>query len=496
MAGVPAEPERHDAALRRGALVNAIGLVGKLLYPVLIVVLTRLFGAETMGRYFLAMTVVEVGGSIASTGWADAATLFVSRGVAQGDAGSAISRTTGRILRQSVALAVGLALLVQLGAAPVVGAFFPLYADMVPGLPWLGWALVPFVFVEAMSGVAKAHFAMGWGALFAGLRPLLLLVFAVAIHEAGGGLTALLMSFFATTCLLALVALRPFGHYLVAGDVAAGFARPPFGWDIVRFAVPQSLNHTVSLYLARLDVVFLAAFGTPPAALALYSTAAQLTENLKQVRIVFSTALAPIVVRHHARGERGELARQLTRTSRRALVLTAPLAFVVFVGQRDLLGIFDPGYATMDSSFIGVLVLAALTAAGAGLAGNFLAFTGRSQVNLANSLLVGVSNTVLNALLIPRFALAGAAAATATSAVLLVLLQNVQLARLEGVRMDLAKVGRPWLGWIALGCSLFALGAPWPDRPLLRGLVVVAGLEAGGAVAWSRQIAARRSEPG
>ena len=54
MAGVPAEPERHDAALRRGALVKAIGLVGKLLYPVLIVVLTRLFGAETMGRYLLA----------------------------------------------------------------------------------------------------------------------------------------------------------------------------------------------------------------------------------------------------------------------------------------------------------------------------------------------------------------------------------------------------------------------------------------------------------
>ena len=121
------------------------------------------------------------------------------------------------------------------------------------------------------------------------------------------------------------------------------------------------------------------------------------------------------------------------------------------------------------------------TGAGAGLAGNFRGVRGRSQVNLTNSSRVGVSNTVLNALLIPRFALAGAAAATATSAVLLVLLQNVQLARLEGVRMDLAKVGRPWLGWIALGCSLFALGAPWPDRPLLRGLVVVAGLVAGGA---------------
>ena len=64
----------YREALLRGTLVNALGLLAKLLYPLLIFVLTRLFGPELMGHYFVGLAIIELGTGAVTAGWATATT--------------------------------------------------------------------------------------------------------------------------------------------------------------------------------------------------------------------------------------------------------------------------------------------------------------------------------------------------------------------------------------------------------------------------------------
>ena len=58
----------YDAQLARGAVVNFAGLVGKLLYPLLVVFIAWLIGPEQLGLYLLVVFISDVAVSAVSTG--------------------------------------------------------------------------------------------------------------------------------------------------------------------------------------------------------------------------------------------------------------------------------------------------------------------------------------------------------------------------------------------------------------------------------------------
>src|SRR3954464_9434208 len=69
----------HHAALRRGVVVNVIGLLAKLGGPLLVLVVTRLFGPAVTGVFLLAQLIGEIARSAAVSGYHDALTIFGSR---------------------------------------------------------------------------------------------------------------------------------------------------------------------------------------------------------------------------------------------------------------------------------------------------------------------------------------------------------------------------------------------------------------------------------
>ncbi len=454
---------KYEKQLARGTLVNAAGLAGKLVYPLLIVVFTKLFGAEVMGTYLLGLTVAEIGSSLVATGWMDAATLFASphaEAAEQGGSRAPMNQVVGRALGYAVWLALILAGLVQLGGAALIGAVFPEYGALLPGVYAVAWALVPMAFAQVVTSAAKAHMAMEWDALLNGLRPTLLFVAGVVAWAMDTGLTGLFVSYAVAMVGLALFACIPLKRLFDAREVVRTALRPGLDRGMIAFAIPQGLNHTFSLYITRLDTIMLAAFGFDPALLGWYATAAFLTSNLQQVRIVFSTALAPLVARHHQRGEATDLTALLSKVSRWTATLAISIVIPFVVLRDDLMGLIDERYAGGQSAFVVVLVVAPLMSCLLGLAGNFVAYTGHSRWNLANSLLVAFLNTGLNLWLIPRFGLMGAAIATATSASLVILLQVVELWKLEGVVVRLQAVWQPWLALAAMAVAFAFLWDP------------------------------------
>ena len=451
----------YGQALLKGTLVNALGLLAKLLYPLLIFVLTRLFGTELMGHYFVALAIIEIGTGGVTAGWAMATTVRVSphaeSALENTEANAEMNTMLGRTLTYSLATAILFGVLVQVFGSWAIRNYFTEHVDLLPGIYFVGWAMVPTAFANIIGAASKAHLTMVWDAGLGGARPLLLLTTSVAAYLLGGGLTALLASYLISMILLALVSLIPFVRYFAWREVLRNI-RPVWDPALVHFALPHALTHTLTLYITRLDTILLGALGVAPANLAWYATASYLTSNLQQIRIVFSAALAPVVARHHYRKERESLSTLLTRATRWVTSLLPLVALVIVVLRRDILGLVDPSYARDGDLFILVLLIPASVSCAFGLAGNFITYTGHTRVSLINGILIGTLNTGLNLLWIPRYGLIGAASATALSAGLVGILQLVELRALEKVRI---RARDAWTPYVAAALAVGFLGLFW-----------------------------------
>ena len=473
----------YREAVLKGAFVNALGLLAKLLYPLLIFVLTRLFGAELMGHYFIGLAIVELGTGAVTAGWSTAATVKVSphaeASADDGEATAAMNRTLGRTLTYSLLTALIVAALVQGFASWGIHTHFEKHVALLPGLYFLGWAMIPTAFANIVGAASKAHLTMSWDAFLGGARPLLLLASSVAVYFLGGGLTGLLASYFFSMLVLACISLIPLVRYFQWREVLRNM-RPVWDGRLIHFAVPDSLTHTLTLYITRLDTIMLGALGVEPAKLAWYATASYLTSNLQQLRIVFSTATGPVAARHHHRRERKELTALLTRTTRWVTSLLPLFALAIVVLRRDILALVDPGYAQDGDEFILILLIPASVSCALGLAGNFITYTGHTRVNLMNGILIGALNTVLNLLWIPRYGLLGAASATAVSAAVVGILQVIELRFLERVVIRGRAVWMPYAG-AAVGAAI--LGILW-DPAELGGPSARVGLALAVAIAY------------
>jgi len=65
--------------LRRGALVNTLGTLGKLAGPSLLIVVTRLYGADVFGIFITAVAFIEAGLAFLTAGFRDGALISVAQ---------------------------------------------------------------------------------------------------------------------------------------------------------------------------------------------------------------------------------------------------------------------------------------------------------------------------------------------------------------------------------------------------------------------------------
>ena len=224
--------------------------------------------------------------------------------------------------------------------------------------------------------------------------------------------------------------------------------------EVLRFAIPQNLNMTFNRYLSRLDVIMLGAFGFGDAMLAFYASGALITSNIREIKLIFSQAFAPIAARHHAAGERAIFEAVLSRVCRWTTSLAVPVILMVFILREDLLQLVDSSY-THDSLFMAVLLLPPLFSCAFGLAGNSIVYCGHAKWNLFNSLTVAALNTLFNWILIPRYGLMGAALATACAAGLITILQLIELWWIEGIKSAAKRGLKPHLAYSSSAfCSL------------------------------------------
>ncbi len=444
--------------------MNFLGLVAKLSHPLLFLVLTWLFGPVLMAGYFLAVFIGEVASSVVASGFVDATTIFGSHHADEDAEDAAASARLYQVLGNAFVFTLGasavVVLLAHLGAEPLVRALYPEHEGLAPALVLLGWSMPLLSFAQIAIAATKARMRMEYDAVILGfVLPVALLGTSVVAWWLDAGLVGLLWAHLATQGLVALLAAWALGRHFDIGRIVRATVRPSLNGRMLGFALPQSLNMTFNRYITRLDVMMLAAFAIPAVEVAYYATAALLISNLRQIKIIFSSSLAPVLARHHGAGEREAFEAVLGRVSRWTTTLIVPALVLVAVLRDDIMGFVDPRYAG-DSRFMLFLLVPPFLSCAFGLAGNCITYCGHSRWTLLNSTLVALLNTGFNLLLIPSYGLWGAAVATALSAALVCALQLVELRMLERVSLRWRDVYKPHVGLVAAALALLAVWDP------------------------------------
>lgn len=408
-----------DAAWNYGAFVLMAG-AGALIN--LFIAAVR--GAEALGVFNQAYAVFIVAGQLATVGLHDSAQKHMAHHDADLAAQSSISRaaiictmTTG------TAVAVLLFLLAPtLGRVTDSAAVGTAIATVAPGILLFG---VNKTFMGLLNGARR----MRAYAIAQSTRVAVILTVVVAVGLSEGPDWMLVLGFtVAETVLVVGLLVTTRRHWSAPSDATAVRS-----WmrDHFQFGTRALPNAFLAESFVRIDVLMLGLFVTD-SSVGYYSFAAIFVEGLYQLPVVIRTVVNPVLVRLFISESKAVLAAFCRRLAGLSLAVFVPIALVVYAGFPFLELIVDPEMVMRSRALLPAL-LAGLLVYSAFIPVDHLmlqaGMPGRQSILMVANVMI---NIVLNALLIPRYGVLGAAVATGSAYAL------------SGLTLTVA--ARAWLG--------------------------------------------------
>lgn len=192
-------------------------------------------------------------------------------------------------------------------------------------------------------------------------------------------------------------------------------------------AAPMTMAALLASVNTQADLILLGVFASREE-VGQYAVAVRLANLVSYVLIAANIPLRPVVARLWKEGKVEALQSTLSGVCARVLVVAALIAAGLIALGPLLLGVFGPDFVVAADA-LRVLTAAQLLSAIAGPVGIVLMMSGHERATFVGLAVGAVTNVGLNALLIPRYGILGAAMATATgvfvwNAVLLVALRK------------------------------------------------------------------------
>jgi O-antigen/teichoic acid export membrane protein len=192
----------------------------------------------------------------------------------------------------------------------------------------------------------------------------------------------------------------------IAKDVAPVYQRRLW----VRSALPMMLISGMHVINHRIDEIMLGTIKNAEA-VGLYSVANRGAQLILVIQAAVNVALGPAIAGLHASGKTGQLQQLMTKASRGVLVISMTVAFGLLLFGDAFLSIFGSEFVQGNRAFT-ILIFGCVINAAAGSVSLLLVMTGYER-DAAKGIGFGVLlSIVLNAALIPKWGVEGAATAT------------------------------------------------------------------------------------
>jgi O-antigen/teichoic acid export membrane protein len=314
-------------------------------------------------------------------------------------------------------------------------------------------AMVPYTLSRIYAAALRAVKDMKWSVIaseisFRVSRLVVFLLLFLLGMRLQGIVTATILAY-AVSAVTGFVLVRRRDPYLLGRGPEADIPRREFlGYSgsmlaetATAFALTQSGALFLGFYLASADV-------------GVYNVVVLLASLATLFTMSFNAIFSPIIADVYHRGDAALMAPLLGVITRWIVLLTLPVFAWLVVSGPGVLGLFGPEFVAGYEALI-VLALAQLLDSTAASVSSCLAMTKYQRFNVYNIIAMAVVSVALNAALIPRMGIAGAALGTAVAIVL------VNVARLiEGkVLLGVVPYDRSTLKVAATGVVLVGLAA-------------------------------------
>ena len=374
------------------------------------VYLARVLGAEALGLYALGMTIVGLVGVFNALGLPQSAVRFVATYAASGRSqqlGGFLARGSTILLVLNLGLAgllllVGPRIAVRFYHTPALIPYFPLFA----GIMLLG-ALNTFL-GQALAGYKDVIRRTVVTNFVASPLNIALTILLVAL---GTGLWGYMFAQIASAAVV-LGLLAVLVWKLTPREARATMADwPPLDPEVISFSTVVFGMGFLEFLMAQADKVLIGFF-LDPRAVGVYAVAAALVAFvpilLQSVNQIFSPTIADL----HARGENELLGRMFQTLTKWILGLTIPLAAVVMIFARPLMGIFGSDFE-FGWPILMIGAAGQLVNCGVGSVGYLLLMSGNQRRLIRVQVIAASVMVLLNLALIPRWGIVGAAFAAA-----------------------------------------------------------------------------------
>jgi O-antigen/teichoic acid export membrane protein len=399
-------------------------------------VLANLLGADLLGVFVLAWTVVQGVTILTTLGFEGSLVRYISMYVSQGRLGRARSAfVLGS--RISVVASIVCAAAVVLFRHEIAHTFFK-EPRLERALLWIALAVVPFTMMRLFAGALRGlkdikRFILGFDVSHRVFRLAAFLI----LHYVGLKLLGIVgAAIVATTASALLLAsfLRRRGSFLFE-DEAARATEPaaaviPAG-EIVVYSSAMLADAAMAFAMQHSDRLILGYF-LKSADVAVYNIGALIASLTVFVLFSFNMIFSPVIADVYHR-DRVDLLRSLFRSvTRWVIIFTLPMYAWILAAGEATLSVFGEEFVR---GYVPLALLATgqMASACTGSVGITLAMTGHQKYNVYNAIAMAVVSIGLNTMLVPRMGIAGAGIATGTAYFLINLARLIEVRILLGI---------------------------------------------------------------
>jgi O-antigen/teichoic acid export membrane protein len=424
-------------------------LFGLLFGFVVQAVTARLLGADILGVFVLAWTIVMGVGLLTTLGFEGSFCRYIPMYIAQGRNDRARTIVSYSV-RFGLAASVIVAAAIVLFRGPLSTTVFK-EPRLDRALLVISLAMIPYTLSRIYAAVLRAVKDMKLSVIasqvyFSVPRLVIFLVFFFVGMRLQGIVTATILAYTVST-IAGIVFIRRKAPFLLERAPDADIPKREFllysgsmlAETTTAFALTQSGRLFLGFYLSATDV-------------GIYNVVALLASLATLFTVSFNAIFAPIIADVYHRGNEKLMASLLDAITRWIILLTLPVfAWLVLAGE-GVLSLFGTEFVVGYVALV-VLGVAQLLDCMTGSIASCLAMTKYQRYNVYNTVAMAVVSVVLNAVLIPKMGIVGASVATAGAIIL------VNVARLiEGkVLLGLIPYDRSTLKVAATGAVLLGL---------------------------------------
>jgi|GEM_PF-2524510 Membrane protein involved in the export of O-antigen and teichoic acid len=178
------------------------------------------------------------------------------------------------------------------------------------------------------------------------------------------------------------------------------------------FSVPLVLQAAILVFMKKCDIMMLGYFHNAENYVSQYNAAGISTLIIANILLAYSSLFAPMIAKISKEKDYRRMNELYKTVTRWMLYVTLPAAGMMLLFPAQILSVFHLSPDQMLISTLRVLVCAQIVSTLAGHSGTMMIMSGYSRMILYINILAVFANVLLNLLLIPPYAMVGAAIAT------------------------------------------------------------------------------------